>query len=174
MCWTGAAHWGRPGEHRRACTHSCSSLCHAEPMLGAHGCHWCSQPSCHSPAKPWGSCWTGWTGQPGSASDTMPQLGSASHPPAHLNLPFHHCSGCWTSSQGPSLFPTAQGQLCHAVGWAVPSAGLHSLPWAARSCPGLSEPDMTSGSCPRSVLEGFRSGHPSVGEERTPLLCPSG
>lgn len=163
---TGAGLGGIAG-HAPTAAHHCAMQSPCWDYTGAAGVlshHVIAQPS---------SCWPGWTGQPGSASDTMPQLGSASHPPAHPNLPSHHCSGCWTCSQGPSLSPTAQGQWGHALGWAMPLARLHSLPWAAHSCPGLSDPDMASGSCSCSVLEGFRSGHPSVGEEGTPFLCTS-
>lgn len=73
MCWTGEQPTGAGQENIAGCAppaaHSCAMQSPCQVHMGAAGI---PQPSCHSPAKPRGLWWTDYTGQPGSASDTMP------------------------------------------------------------------------------------------------------
>uniref|UniRef100_A0A8D2M5W6 DALR anticodon binding domain containing 3 n=1 Tax=Zonotrichia albicollis TaxID=44394 RepID=A0A8D2M5W6_ZONAL len=120
-----------------------------------------------------GLIWTGWTAQPGPASDTMPTAGVCLTPSSPSKPPFPPQFRPWTCSQGPFVVPSSPGtaRLCSGLGHAHGCAAL-SAP-SSPFCPGLSDPGTVSGSCSHSAPAGFRSGLPSFGEERTPLLHAS-
>lgn len=117
MCWTGQQPTGACQENITECA---STAAHHRAMQSPCWVHMGAarvpQPSSHSPAKPRGLWWTGWMAGQVLPVTPCQQLGSASHTPAHPNLPSHHSSGCGTCSQGVLLPPTAQRPVGCALG----------------------------------------------------------
>lgn len=174
MCWTGEQPAGAGLENVagrvRTAAHGCATQrpCHRH-VGAAH----VPQPSCQSPAKPWGSC-----GQAGLPSQGLPVTPCPSWGLPHTLQPIQISLPTTVQAlgliPGPLVVPSSSGatRLCSGLGHAHGCAALPAP--GSPFCPGLSDPGTTSGSCSRSAPEGFRSGLPSFGEERTPLLHTSG
>lgn len=172
MCWTGEQPTGAgPGNMAglaRTAAHRCATQ---RPCCRHVGAAHVPQPSCQESSQALGLMWTGWTAQPGSASDTVPTAGVCLTHSSPSKPPF---PPQFRLLPGPLVVPDSPGtaRLCSGLGHAHGCAALPAP--GSPFCPGLSDPGTASGSCSRLVPQGFRSGLPSFGEEGVPLLHTSG